>query len=253
MTSSPELIPTLIVDKNGKQTTVRKKPQAASTGKALPAPNIAAAEQRARKRLVKDILAILEADHRLTNRSEWSEEGKQISKHLAKEKDHEYLQKVHDVCALMTKESQIGDLWQLSRVLCQNGKDALNAMHAHLDWISANPGYTTRFVTLQHALVVNRRVKPESNGTIPHIETHLHAQARYNAARNKRTDYALVQQYEFNYPYMEMVEKHADHIDALFDYRDARALEGTTIGVDDMDEQDFAEYLKHNAVKDGWL
>jgi hypothetical protein len=88
---------------------------------------------------------------------------------------------------------------------------------------------------------------------MPNFEIHVRAKHHYDTHRYARAAYALVPNYEYNGEYMTMVEKHADYIDDLLAFREARGLEADEDGPAPLDEQEFAEYLKYDSVKDGWL
>lgn len=253
MTAKSNLRPVVVIDVNGKITTVHKKNPSASTGfvKPLVPPVAASTDSKERRRLARESLRILDEDGRVADKDGWEKSYKTIKSNI-ESYPRETLEELHELCSMMSQNTHSPDMWKLVRELEKNDFGIVRFLCSHREWIASKPAQTGTAITLFESL---RRlgIQQDDDGRMPTVELHVQAKRHYDTHRNARIAYALVTNYEYNSEYMTMVEKHADHIDDLLAYRAARGLEDDEDGPAPLDEQEFEEYLKYGSVKDGWL
>lgn len=252
MAPKKNVYPVVVIDVNGKVTTVHKKNQPASTGFVKPPVPVAVNKgSKERRRLARESLRVLDEDGRVADRSGWEKSYKIIKSNI-ESFPREVLEELYELCTMMSLNTHSPDMWKLVRELEKNDAGMVKFLCAHRDWITSKPSQTGTAIGLFMAL---RRlgVQQQDDGQIPSFEAHARAKRHYDSHRYARVAYAVVTSYEYNGEYMTMVERHADHIDDLLAYREARGLDDAEDGPELLDEQDFAEYRKYGSVKDGWL
>lgn len=247
------LIPTVIVDKNNKVTTVHKKQQADALGAAIPGP-VAVNPTKTVQQKTEEIQELLQNIPGYDVRTQGPGLASGILDNLQMRADHRYLDQV---TALLESTIAMGDD-EVSRhygryimtILNQDDRDQVKAVLAHHDYLSRNTGKITDFVRLYRNLTQEYGVKPDKNGRIGSMEAHI--QASDNYVKNILKFGGLHSVYVNNSVYINAVEKYADQIDKLIAYREEHPP-NFVHGVDTFDAEHFEGVLAAGSLGDGWL
>lgn len=245
------LVPKAIVDRRGVTTTRWVRPDASVDSRpGIPCPEVKTVSVRA-------ILADLKPQEGSVDAPYWTEQRKWIKSHLETFPDPAYLTAVSALVKILHTSQQGGVgvshrrllLWHIE----EGNRSVIQSLYAHREGFEADIHITTAYEMVIDTLVNKLTVEREQDGRIPTLDAHLKAQQHYERFRMQRSAYSLVPQYSKNREYVAMVERHADHIDALLRYRADRGLESSGKGPAALDEDDFAEYLSHGPIAEGLL
>jgi hypothetical protein len=186
----------------------------------------------------------------------WKAQRKKVEAYLSGS-DDEYLKIVSilakELASLKSGGITISKRRALVNQLEAGNRNVVRAFYAHRDEYEKHPALVSLHTWLIESLISRGVVRQEADGSIPTLSIHLKAREHYERHRMARPAYGLVSSYENNAEYLSMVERHADHIDALLRYRADRGLESAAEGPSPLDEEDFAEYLSHGPVAEGML
>jgi len=242
------LIPTPTVDKNGKQTTVyrKHKPESANAVP-IPAPALSPAfvSTRDPRHLVID--AIWEKIQDGINRwklPSYKDKMTDSFRNLSGTKNESYPAMVLEmVTAIMPTASATG-IRAVIFTIADSDEDGARAMHAHRNYLSANPHSVSIFASMRKMLMETIGVTPDNDGRLPTIESHLYAKAQWDETMRRGND-SDVPHYRNMPDVIAMVEKHPSDVPALIEF--------LSRGQGEPSMQRFEEYLSQGAVREGSL
>lgn len=117
----------------------------------------------------------------------------------------------------------------------------ITTISAHYPWLMKRPYMYDAFLQLVNQLDERHGIKPDANGRVKSIETHLAVKEAYDA------DIVTEQRYFQNKRVIQFVEKNYRHREALISYLGER-------GYNEPSDAAFKEYLnQHKALQEGWL
>lgn len=247
------LIPTVIVDKNNKVTTVHKKQQADALGAAIPGP-VAVKPVKTVQQKVEEIRELVRSLPAYDERTQGPGLMSHILENLEMRSDHRYMDQV---ATLLESTIALGDDEvtrhygrHIMTILSHDDADQVKAVLAHHDYLSQNTGKIADFVRLYRNLTQEYGVKPGKDGRIESMEAHIKANDHY--VKNALKFTGLHSVYVNNSVYIDAVEKYANQIDKLIAYREEHPP-NFVHGVDDFDAKHFEGVLAAGSLGDGWL
>jgi hypothetical protein len=246
--SRDNLTPALTVDKNGKTTTVYRKHESASSGaSSIPAPTMPSARDLRQKTIDGVWRAIEEGIHRFQIPS-YKDKMTDIYRNLSGTRDEVYPDMVLEMVDKVIPATVTPTAVRTVLVTIANGDEGMvRAMHAHSDYLVANPLQIAQFPPIHKMLVEKLGLTPESDGSMPTIEAHLYARKRFeDLTRTHDVLGGTGEAYYRNVPeVINMVEKHPNEVHELMNYL-SRGQEKASM-------KDFEEYLAQGALREGLL
>lgn len=255
--SNPQLVPLVVVDRNGRTTTVYKKPNLPVKHSPFGKPVLPAAKPTDKMTGQEIAYTIIK---RLKNAT--PPEGYPKVRILPNVRnslvnsaaDREHIRKVHAVFETLLA-GEAAENFQavhtiVSDVDLENPVD-VKALHTNLEYVMQRPDLITDITLLGRLLVRYGITDPDSDTPFVSLPAHLEARShhrRLHAASHGYYSGDRFADYRNNPSYMAAVERHHDKLEHLFAYRELRGVSG-----DSFDEQDFQNYLSHGAVANGWL
>jgi hypothetical protein len=247
--SMSNTIPTPIVDKNGRNTTVYRKPETTSTSSAsMPAP-VLQSKRPPRHLIIDEIMESLRSNLAPNHNSRYRESFINISRSLSGTADEEYPARVLEMVSKVAPkiDPDTVSMMELMMRLSKGDEYVVDSMCAHSDFLASHPQTIRTFTNLRRSLMEKLDVIPDDNGYMPTIESHVEAARAYRVMVRKngwedREDF--LSDYVDNVDVMRVVEKYPSQFNELVDF----------IGSgNDLNEQDFQTYLSFGAVRDGML
>lgn len=242
-------IPTPIVDKNGRHTTVYRKSETSSTTAAsIPAP-VMQSKRPARHLIIDGIMDALRSNLTPRHHGQYRESFINISRSLSGTADEGYPARVLEMVSKVAPkiDPDTVSLMELMMRLSNGDEHVVNSMCAHSDFLASHPQTIRTFTNLRRSLMEKLDVVPEDNGHMPTIESHVEAAKAYKVMVRKngwedREDF--LSEYVDNVDVMRMVEKYPSKFNELVDF----------IGRgNDLNDKDFQSYLSLGAVREGML
>ena len=254
--TNPNLVPTVITDKNGKITTVHKilfetptspwstppppggwskpkhkaEPPVSPYSREREAAPIGTEEERA---------ATLAALSKLMEGRQWFQGSIRV---LINCKDGDYLKRVYKAIDSVSPDDEITLVSSISMKKDVEVNFACEYNHLVTDAQDSSLG---SLLQLHKELLKDGICETDENGCVKAFEAHLYA--RDNTVVPK--GHMRMGRYGFtvdNEDYVALVDQYADNVHQLAAYVSER-------GYEDFDHNDFAEYLSNGPVSDGWL
>lgn len=256
------LQPTVIVDKNGKTTTVHRKPNlpvkvAGISKPVLPAPK------------PTDKMTGEEIAHTVIKRIKNTESPKGctrivvLPRHrralLEAAKDVDHIRGIHAMFeALMSgdKDHYQAAITIFSELKFDEEKWKVRTLYANQDLLMERPNDVLDIAYFGTFLFEAGVAEAGKDGHIPSLGTHLKARRHHSSVAGKQFGHYKVPpqlDYRKDWSYMDMVERNQDKVEQLMAYRELRGIQLDADGKDMIDEADFHAYLNQGAVADGWL
>lgn len=165
--------------------------------------------------------------------------------------DNDYRNAVNTLALLVRGRGSFESLIILRGTLLERNHDLVRKASTHLEWIAQRPVELGVIFAIYTAL--DNEADPEFQSSSRNIEAQADAFCRI-----RDTDYPFESylrfssEYFYHTKFLDLVDRHADHVHALLKYREDRGLDnGPEMGPHD--EEDFAAYLRHGTVAEGWL
>jgi hypothetical protein len=250
------------VDKNGKTTTVHKKPNlpVKATGfskPVLPDPK------------PTDKMTGEEIAHTVIKRIKNTDPPKGCTRivvqpHIKRAllesaKDVDHIRGIHSMFeALMSGEKRHyqAAITIISELRLDGDKWKVRTLYANQDLLMERPNDVLDIAYFGTFLFESGVAAARKDGHIPSLNNHLNARTHHSSvARNQFGNYKVPSQLDYrnDWNYMEMVERNQDKLEPLMAYRKLRGIQLDAEGNDLIDEADFHAYLTQGAVSDGWL
>lgn len=244
MNSRSHLIPTPTVDRNGKQTTVYRRQESTATAASFPGPSIPAHANRRGDDI--DAVNNLIRDHanKYGFRS-FRDELVDIIRGMSASSDENYPALVRETVDTVLPSAKLGtSMRAFIGALSSYDEEPVRAMHAHRNYLAANDNMIEAFFSIRKSLIGSLGIKPEPDGHMQTLETHLYAMKKYAELVGARGKGALAQ-YGSNKPLMSSVEKHPDRVPELMEFLGR--------GHDRLDLPAFEDYLNQGTLRTGSL
>lgn len=248
MHSRDNLTPALTVDKNGKTTTVYRKQESGSNGLAsIPAPSMPSARDLRQHTIDAVWAAIEEGIHRFQIPA-YKDKMTNIYRNLSGTPDETYPDMVLEMVDKIIPAAATPSAVRSILVTIANGDEAIvRAMHAHSDYLAANPLQIAQFAPTVKMLVEKFGPSSEPNGFMPTIEAHLYARKSFEGLTRMHDILGVTGEvYYRNAPeVITIVEKHPEHVSTLMNF--------LIRGQETVSMEEFEEYLAQGAVREGVL
>lgn len=263
--TKPNLVATPIVDKNGKATTVLRKP-ALTPSKTLltspPTPAVTTHSPTMEER-VDDLLDVMRSFPVPEGHYPLPVDVDMRPMLLEGGADERYLSKLKTLYQTLASGGRSGlDLiTEVMDVIMIDDLIAMNTLCDNLDYIrELNPSDALETIQFWRNLVDKGMVQKPKDGEPSSLAAHRLARDQYGEQvretrllrRTKPDMYSDLGTYHNNSVYIAAVEHHAANINKLVAYRQLRGVKFVD-GKDTFDEADFQRYLEQGAVAEGWL
>lgn len=213
---NPNLVPTPIVDVNGRQTTVHKKTAPDHQSRSFPAPGVGNSIKvmlgldKQRKQLIKAIAQQVRACKYFS-----PSERELVMKKIGNIKDTDYFVALNNALDSITE-------WQDQIYLCEALKSAdtvpnirtVRVVGNHLDILKEHPGSVERLDRLDAILWSYYGDTNDPRSEVDTLETHLLAKLDYPYGDG----YTYSTAYEMHQPYFKAVQEHPDKAEMLMKF-----------------------------------
>jgi len=259
--TNQNLVPAVIVDRNGKTTTVHRKPNTPVKEPAFAKPVLPEAKPTEKMTGEEIAYTIIKRIKNATppNGYEKIRILPLIRKSFVEaSEDRNYIRSVHSLLeALISGEPahyQVAtDILYLIGV---EDKKRIRVLYSNQDILMEKPGDVLDIANFASFLISSGAASTENGWHVPSLKAHLKARQHYR--RQHRAQFggaapaSTIPQYRDNLGYMEAVESNYEKIDKLIEYRNLRGI-NIKDGREKIDAEDFRGYLKQGAVSNGWL
>jgi hypothetical protein len=256
------LVPTVIVDKNGKMTTVHKKPNLPVKVAGISKPVLPVAKPT-------DKMTGEEIANTVIKRIKNTDPPKGYTRivihpHVRRSlleaaKDVEHIRGIHSMFeALMSggKDHYQAAITIINELKFDGDKWKVRTLYANQDILMERPNDVLDIAYFGTFLFESGVTEAGKDGHIPSLGNHLKARSHHSlVSRSQFGDYKVPPQIDYrnDWDYMDMVERNQDKLEQLMSYRKLRGIQLDADGNDLIDEADFHAYLTQGAVADGWL
>lgn len=260
--ASNPLIPTVIVDKNGKTTTVHKKPNIPVKVTGFSKPVLPDAKPT-------DKMTGEEIAHTVIKRIKNTDPPKGCTRIVVQPhhrralleaaKDVDHIRGIHSMFeALMSgdKHHYQAAITIFSELKFAGDKWKVRTLYANQDLLMERPNDVLDIAYFGTFLFESGVADAGKDGHIPSLDNHLKARKHHGSLfQDQFGVYSSMKaaDYRNNWDYMDVVERNQDKLEQLMAYRKLRGIQLDVDGKDLIDEADFHAYLKQGAVADGWL
>lgn len=264
MTQNPNLVPTVIVDRNGKATTVHKKPNVPVKMTPFGKPVLPPAKPTDKMTGEEIANTIIKRITKAPPPEGYPQYGIRLDKEprqklLSTADDPAYLRRLHTLIEDLMGSGETAKYQMVIDMLNHtelDNKTQILLVCAHQDYLDKYPHELDAVANFGLFLIKEGVSEPDENGRLPALPEHLAARRHYRkqhgAAYGNYSNHPL-HDYRKNRVYMAVVERHHDKLEKLLAYRELRGIHADSNGQDTFDEQDFQKYLEQGAVANGWL
>lgn len=263
--TKPNLVATPIVDKNGKATTVLRKPAQAPSrtlltsppALAVPALNLSIVER------VDDLLDVMRSFPVPEGHYPLPVDDDMCSMLLDLGSDERYISKLKTLFQTLASGGRrdLDLITEVMDVIMIDDVTAMTTVCDNLDYLREEyPSDAVEVVQFWSRMVDRGMVPKPVDGEASNLNAHCLARTQYGGQvaearrllRKKQDESSNLGKYHDNRVYIAAVERHAENIDKLIAYRELRGAKFVD-GKDTFDEEDFQKYLEQGPVAEGWL
>jgi hypothetical protein len=255
--NNPQLVPSVVVDRNGKTTTVYKKPNKPVRSSAFTSPVLPAAKPTGKMTGEEIAYTIIRRLKNYTPPNGYPKvrifpEVRHSLLEGATDRDH--IRGVHTLFETLmsgTEPQHYQAIHTLIKEMDLASRLDMKVLYSQMDYVMKNPTSVMEIAHFGRFLVREGIIDPDSEAPFASLSAHVEAQRHYrrlHAAQHGYYSDDPFNDYRKLPNYMAAVERYYDKLEYLFSYKELRSVEGDTF-----DEQDFQNYLQQGAVANGWL
>jgi hypothetical protein len=163
------------------------------------------------------------------------------------------LKKLLKVTASLDGRGHMAARLMLGKTLGTNNTIAIQAVITDREWLAKNPVFIPSFIQYTNMLHTENIIPADDPEALSTAAKHLAVAYRhlkdYDYPKDSHTHgFGQLD----NREYLSLLLNNPDHLESLLEYRHSRGMDKTST-MEPHDPEDFAEYLSHNQLKDGWL